>query len=200
VVGSGWNPADDVNLPMDKIALTTALACDALEKTWTDAPAGSENKPINCVDFYLAFAFCVWDGGRLATEAEWNFAAAGGSEQRTYAWVGSTFDSAHAYNSDSGGPTFVGATSPQGDGKFGHVDLNGNVNEWILDKQNPLYLLPCTDCADLDGGPNRGRRGGGWRPFGGNPPEQQLNTYMRFGFIAPTERRVDVGISCARAK
>jgi len=199
VAGSGWNPADDALLPADKTAFTTALGCGP-DKTWTDTPGANETKPINCVDFYVAFAFCVWDGGRLPTEAEWNYAAAGGDQQRTYAWVGTTFDTSHAYYSDAGGPTFVGSTSPAGDGRFGQNDLIGNVNEWVLDRQNPTYLVPCSDCSDLDGGTNRGRRGGGWRPFGANPPEMFLNTYMRFNVVVPTDHREDIGIRCARAK
>ena len=47
------------------------------------------NAAINCVNWFEAYAFCIWDGGFLPTEAEWNYAASGGSEQRYYPWSAS---------------------------------------------------------------------------------------------------------------
>ena len=40
--------------------------------------ASNEALPINCVTWFEAMAFCAWDEGFLPSEAEWNFAAAGG--------------------------------------------------------------------------------------------------------------------------
>ncbi|HVH42925.1 MAG TPA: SUMF1/EgtB/PvdO family nonheme iron enzyme [Labilithrix sp.] len=45
-----------------------------------------DRKPLNCVPWHVLFAFCVWDGGRLPTDAEFGFALAGGDEQRPYPW------------------------------------------------------------------------------------------------------------------
>jgi formylglycine-generating enzyme len=45
-----------------------------------------DGKALNCVPWYVLFAFCVWDGGRLPTDAEWGFATAAGDEQRAFPW------------------------------------------------------------------------------------------------------------------
>ncbi len=45
-----------------------------------------DRKPLNCVPWHVLFAFCVWDGGRLPTDAEFGFASTGGNEQRDFPW------------------------------------------------------------------------------------------------------------------
>ncbi len=102
IEGSGWDEAWDANLPETKEALIASLKCSDTFRTWTDKAGGSEALPINCVSWYVAFAFCAWDKGRLPTDAEWNYAAAGGDEQRKYPWVGDTLDPDYAVYGCSG--------------------------------------------------------------------------------------------------
>lgn len=159
--GSGKNPNDASDagwdaawlLPQDQEALIRQLHCDRpARSTWRDTPEDTENLPMNCMTWMVAYAFCIWDGGRLPTEAEWNYAAAGGSEQRHYPWSNppesTTVDASHAvYNTSNLDPALsrVGSRSPLGDGRWGHADLAGDVWEFTLD-QLADYPLPCIDC------------------------------------------------------
>jgi sulfatase modifying factor 1 len=174
---TGW-PADwNELLPDTREELERSISDDLSTEldacgpfgTWTSAPGLNEAKPINCVSFYLAYAFCIWDGGRLPTEAEWNYAAAGGDEQRVYPW------SSPAANAQIGaehavfgqpedyplGPSDVGSM-PAGNGRFGHSDLAGNLAEWVFDDYSICYPTPdeCSDCGYSTLGGGRLLRGG----------------------------------------
>lgn len=201
LAGSGWDSAWNGSLTIHTAALISAVKCHSSYQTWTDTPGANENKPINCVTWHEAMAFCIWDGGYLPTEAEWNYAASGGNEQRAYPWsnpAGSTtIDCTYAtYN--PGAPCLrairgVGAKSPRGDGKWGHSDLAGNVLEWTLDWYASVYPLPCNDCANLTPTSSRVARGGHFYSDKSEP---------RTGFReteSPTSRPFYAGLRCARA-
>jgi formylglycine-generating enzyme required for sulfatase activity len=153
---------------------------------------------MNCLDWYTAFAFCAWDGGRLPTEAEWNYAASGGSEQRYYPWsspaTSTTIDDSYAVycGGSCSGTQNVGSKSPKGDGKWGQSDLAGNLSEWNLDWYASPYPTPCNNCANLTSASYRVFRGG---TFG--IPASGLRSANRGNFL-PGYGGGDEGARCAR--
>jgi formylglycine-generating enzyme required for sulfatase activity len=161
----GWSSGDNAMIaPTD-----TNLACSNAA-TWTPAPSGHENLPINCLNWYEAYAFCIWDGGFLPSEAEWEYAAAGGSDQRAYPWGSADPGTASQYAIygcyyPSGSQTCAGlrnvapvGSAPLGAGRWGQLDLGGEAWEWILDS-NGAYVDPCADCVSWAVGAPRTLRG-----------------------------------------
>ncbi|HVJ16609.1 MAG TPA: SUMF1/EgtB/PvdO family nonheme iron enzyme [Polyangiaceae bacterium] len=160
-------------MPADKAELAASLQCDEFA-TWTTDPLLNETKPINCVSWYVAFAFCFWDGGRLPTEAEWEYAAAGGDENRREVWGTDAYYPELAPDE----PLAVGST-PGTQARWGHHDLAGSVLEWVLDSQeypesvggeNDSWYsedgTPCDDCANIAEDREKGARGGAWSRAG----------------------------------
>jgi formylglycine-generating enzyme required for sulfatase activity len=203
---SGWNPAWSSGLPADQAKLTAAMDCDPTYATWTPEPGPNENKPINCLTWYQAFAFCVWDGGRLPTQAEWSYAAVGGDEQRLYPWKDGAPDANHAIYGCTDTITCttsledVGSKSPEGDGAFGQSDLSGSLWEWTLDEFESSLDTSCTDCVDTTypdtpGTGFRVRLGGSWRTDATGLP---LNGTNRNN-LAPWFAGNDLGVRCAWA-
>jgi formylglycine-generating enzyme required for sulfatase activity len=197
ITDSGWKSAWNASLPANTDALKAAMQCFLGYQTWTDTAGANESLPQDCISWYDAFAFCAWDGGRLATEAEWNYAAAGGSEQRYYPWstppTSTTIDDSYAvYCGGSCSSTQnVGSKSPKGDGKWGQADLAGNLWEWTLDWY-ANYQTSCSNCADLAAAPNRAIRGG---DFGGNA--SNLRSASRGLYV--DDKGYFVGARCARS-
>lgn len=210
LTGSGWDRAWNTSLAADTAALTAAIKCSSSYQTWTDTPAGNENEPVNCLTWYEAMAFCIWDGGYLPTEAEWNYAASGGSEQRAYPWsnpaISTSIDCAHAnykinnptgmycVNGTTGGTNPVGSESPKGDGRWEHSDLAGNVWEWTLDWYASSYPIPCNDCANVTHPYQRVIRGGSFESLTSN---RTLYAAERDEY-PPDDRHHFIGVRCAR--
>jgi sulfatase-modifying factor enzyme 1 len=70
IAGSGWDVSWNANLVATTADLIAALQCDSRFQTWTDSPAANEHRPLNCITWYEAMAFCAWDQGYLPTEAD----------------------------------------------------------------------------------------------------------------------------------
>jgi formylglycine-generating enzyme required for sulfatase activity len=178
----------------------------------------NDDRPVNCVNWYWALAFCIWDNGRLPTEAEWGWAATGG-DGRSYSWGNelNPLDKQAPWGCETAAPgpecqvqsipwrfdEFAGKIA----GPFGHVGLTGNVGELLLDfvglanapngGGDPTAPLPddCDDCwvnttSDPLGVATRGA--GYW-----SLPEHLL--VSRRGAFNPETRPIDAGFRCARA-
>ena len=196
---SGWVPSDTSN-----IAPTTGnLTCDPNYATWTSAVAGSDNRPITCVNWYEAYAFCIWDGGFLPSEAEWGYAAAGGIALREYPWGATDPGTLNLYAlygcfyptegvcTGSSNIAPVG-TAALGAGLWGQLDLAGSDWEWSLDGHAP-YVSPCNDCAFLGAATLRAVRGGDFSSDTSSllPADRSTGT--------PQERFSGIGVRCARS-
>jgi formylglycine-generating enzyme required for sulfatase activity len=131
--------------------------------------------PRVCITWYEASAYADWRGGRLPTEAEWEYAARGPTS-RVFPW-GDDFDSSRANVLDSRGTTAVGSI-PQGASWVGALDMSGNAMEWVQDWLDPGYyaLAESPDPTGPASGRIKVEKGGWW----GGPAYAARSAYRHF--------------------
>ena len=208
-----------------EVVVSQYEACEAAKQCalpsvadWDDSTWGLNRStndradhPQNGLTWDQAKAFCAWTapGGRLPSEAEWEFAATGGVH-RKYPW-GDTpepkcanktanFDEAETlqgYGCGTGGTMPVG-TRAAGASRCGALDMAGNLWEWGEDWYHGSYTgAPADGSAWVSpAGTSRVIRGGAY-PSSGTGTHMQLRTAARHG-SAPSDRYAPIGARCVR--
>ncbi len=118
--------------------------------------------PVANVTWDGAIAFSNWKGGRLPTEAEWEYAARGGMNSKSYKYSGSdNIDKVAWYEANSGNMSHpVGLLIPN---ELDIFDMSGNVEEWCNDSYSSGYykVSPNRNPKGARFG-KRVKRGGAW--------------------------------------
>ena len=169
---------------------------------------GYEDHPVIDVSWYGARAYCEWVGGRLPTEAEWEYAASG-PEDRIFPW-GDEYDCAqgnfHDWTEEGSTPDYlvpgergcdgypftspVGAF-PAGASWVGALDMAGNVWDWIADWGISFYPSGLqVNPTGPPSGSDKIVRGGSW-----NNHDVGCRTTMR-GDYRPINRSYYLGFRC----
>jgi formylglycine-generating enzyme required for sulfatase activity len=136
---------------------------------WHDANFNHADQPVAAVSWFDAIKYCEWltritgHAYRLPTEAEWERAARGGIEGKSFPWGNAPPESLPDYALRwKTGPEAVGRYAPN---PYGLFNMGDNVHEWCADWYDASYYArsPEKNPQGPEAGTRRASRGGSWR-------------------------------------
>ena len=142
-------------------ACVAAGACTA--PTEQGRQYDGDDQPVVGIEWEQAKAFAAWVGGRLPTEAEWEYAARSAGKDWKYPWGNeeATCDKA-VYDICGASGTMPVCSKPAGNTKQGLCDMAGDAWEWVEDWYHLYGSAPTGGSAQETPGKYRVFRGGSW--------------------------------------
>jgi hypothetical protein len=182
--------------PSHEQCIQTAFYIDVTEVTnaayGNSGASNIANAPRESVTWSEAFAFCEARGGRLPTEAEWEYAARG-PDSLLFTWGNDFQRDAFVWPANAGNRPSEVASTPQGVSWVGAHDMIGNVWEWTSSLLRAYPYNASDGREDLSASGRRVTRGGAFN-YSQIPYASLRGQSHSF---EPSQARSNIGFRCA---
>ena len=157
---------------------------------------GYADHPVTEVTWTGARAYCVWRGGDLPTEAQWEAAARGNGDRR-FPWGDAPPDRERMVGGGHVADSAPVGSRPKGASPFGVLDAAGNLAEWTRSLKRPYPYRADDGRESLTASGERTTRGGDYE-YDSRPINYSVS--FRDGFSNdPVHGHRHVGFRCAAA-